>query len=858
MTHAYCRRADASAAPSGNGRKPFALPGAKQRYAPDRPARVDHIALTLSFDFDEKILFGKCATTFTAVGKQLSSIEFDAAQLTIRRVRGPRGAALPFSMQGAKLRVQLPKLAAGRSTSVIVEYEARQPRQGIYFIGPDEGYPAKPVHVWTQGQDQDAHYWFPCIDYPNAKATTEVTATVPKAFFVLSNGRLIGTTENKSAKTKTYHWKMETPHVTYLVSCVAGKFSGRTSTVKGTPVSYYVHPGREADGERSFGKTPAMVKFFSDRLRFPYPYAQYSQIAVSDFIFGGMENTTATTQTDTTLHDARAHLDFSSDGLVAHELAHQWFGDLLTCKDWSHAWLNEGFATYFEALFKEFDLGKDEFDYYRLEMQARYLHEDSQHYRRSIVTSIFGEPVEIFDRHLYEKGACVLHMVRAELGDDLFWQSLHAYVTTNQRRNVETVDLGRAIEETTGRNFAPFFDQWVFKAGHPEFRVRYTWDAEGGQARVDVAQAQTVDDATPLFRVPIAVEFGFGRGKSERRQIVCDASQQTFAFALASEPQTFCFDPDADIIKTIELEVPTEMLVRQLERDSRIATRIQAIRALAKEASPDAVAAIAHALQRDPFWGVQADAARALGRIRGAEPFRALLRARSVKHPKARRAVAEALGEFHTDAAFEALEPLLKKDASYFVEAQAAHSIGKTKAKRAYATLTSALAKKESWQEAIRGGIFAGLADLGDERAVPTILAWTAYGRPAAARRTAVTALGKLGEGRKDVRDTLLDLLDDRNYHVRIASIDALQTMHESAAIEPLERLAAQDVDGRLKRRCMEAAASIREHLSKPAEVQRMRDELSSVRDAHRALQERLASLEAAAKPARKPRRSRS
>src|SRR4029077_19387786 len=189
-------------------RRPFAMPGAKPRYAPDRPARVDHIALALSFDFDAKTLFGKCTTKFTAVGKDLDAVEFDAAQLTVKGVRGAKGALLQFTLQGAKLRIRIPRLAAGRSTTIVVDYEARNPRQGIYFIGPDEGYPKKPVHVWTQGQDQDAHYWFPCIDYPNAKATTEVVATVPREFFVLSNGALVKVSEDKSAKTKTYHWKM--------------------------------------------------------------------------------------------------------------------------------------------------------------------------------------------------------------------------------------------------------------------------------------------------------------------------------------------------------------------------------------------------------------------------------------------------------------------------------------------------------------------------------------------------------------------------------------------------------------------------------------------------------------------------
>src|SRR5579863_1448688 len=215
MTQAYCRRALDVAQ-----RRPFALPSAKPRYGPDRPAKVDHIALTLSFDFKRKVLFGTCATTFTAVGAAISHVDLDAAALTIQQASTPARKRLDFEVTGSKLRVELDKpLPAGKSTTIVIDYEARQPRQGIYFIGPDEGYPRKPVQVWTQGQDEDAHYWFPCIDYPNAKATTEVTATVPSDFFVLSNGALVKVAEDKKARTKTFHWKMDVPHVTYLVSC---------------------------------------------------------------------------------------------------------------------------------------------------------------------------------------------------------------------------------------------------------------------------------------------------------------------------------------------------------------------------------------------------------------------------------------------------------------------------------------------------------------------------------------------------------------------------------------------------------------------------------------------------------------
>jgi aminopeptidase N len=845
MNEAYCRRAVAAGYDAQ--RRPFALPTAKARYGPDRPAKVEHIALELSFDFKRKILYGRCSTTFTALATKISNLVLDAAQLTILKVTTPAGKALPFEHDGSKLRIPLDRsLSVGSSATVVVVYEARQPRQGIYFIGPDEKYPKKPLQVWTQGQDEDAHYWFPCIDYPNAKATTEVKATVPSGFFVLSNGALVKTTSNPRKKTKTFHWKMDIPHVTYLVTCVAGKFTGHTDDVDGTPVSYYVQPGREADGARSFGKTPKMLRFFGERLKHDYPYAKYAQIAVSDFIFGGMENTTATTQTDTTLHDARAHLDFSSDPLVAHELAHQWFGDLLTCKDWSHAWLNEGFATYFEALFREFDRGADEFGYYRVGLQDAYKREDRDHYRRSIVTNVYVEPVDLFDRHLYEKGACVLHMIRAQLGDDLWWKAIARYVADNAMRNVETVDLARAIEDVSGLNYAPFFDQWVLHAGHPDFDVAYEWDADANLAAVTVSQTQTVDEHTPLFKTPLTIEFGMHDGTVDRFDVMCDAAAQTFHFSLRAKPLTCVFDPAGDVLKTVRLRVPREMLAQQLAEHPHVVARVEAARALGNDGSIESVDALARALRSDAFWGVQAEAAKSLGRIRGEHAFEALSKATKIKHPKARTAVAEALGEFRSDEACRALAPMARKDASYHVEAAAATAIGKTHAKAAFGLLRLSLAKN-SWNEVIRCGALAGYAELGDERAVPICIEWTAYGKSTYTRRAALWALGKIGEGRKDVRDAVIALLEDRSFNVRMSAVAALEALHDVTALRALDAIASQDVAGRLKRRCSEAARAIREHADKPVELKRMRDDLVELKAENRALLDRVDKLEAAA-----------
>ncbi len=310
-----------------------------------------------------------------------TKLEFDAAEMEISAVR-VGGEAHSFDHSDEKLRIPLERaLHAGDEVEVAIDYSAR-PRRGLYFIGPDAGYPDKPLEAWTQGEDEDSRYWFPCYDYPNDRVTSEVVATVPETFTAVSNGELLSNNVNRAEHTRTFHWRHDVPHSSYLMSLAAGEFVEIRDFAGNTPVTYYCRAGREDDARRAFGNTPRMIQFFEKAIGVPYPYAKYAQVAVADFIFGGMENTSATTQTADTLHDARAHLDFSSDPLVAHELAHQWWGDLLTCRDWSHAWLNEGFATYFEALWCEEDKGADEFAWNLRQDRMAIIDEDSRSYRR--------------------------------------------------------------------------------------------------------------------------------------------------------------------------------------------------------------------------------------------------------------------------------------------------------------------------------------------------------------------------------------------------------------------------------------------------------------------------------------------
>ncbi|HUP57914.1 MAG TPA: M1 family metallopeptidase, partial [Bdellovibrionota bacterium] len=462
-------RATARATARAPGRTSFFLPQARPHYAPDRPLKLEHVRLEVTVDPVGKTLKGSVTQTLRAVAPGQTSVTMDQIGLVIREARvGGKKAA--FSLEGGALRIPFEQaLASGQTVDVAVDYEVHDSKRGLYFTGPDADHPEKPYQVWSQGQDEDNRYWIPTLDYPNQKATSEVIATVPKGYTAISNGALVS--KKDSAAGTEFHYKLGTPHVTYLITLVVGKFvEMQDKGPRGLPVQYFVPAGREADGKRACGHTPLMIEAFEKLVGEPYPYEKYSQVAVQDFIFGGMENTSATTQTDLTLHDERAHVDFSSDPLVAHELAHQWFGDLLTCRDWSHGWLNEGFATFMERVWVEEDKsargGWDEAKYYALHDLKEHLAEDRGKYRRPIVCNTYLEPIDLFDTHLYHKGGLVLNCLRGLLGKDLFWKSISLYVKRHRGGSVETIDLIRAVEDATGRNMRRFFDEWVFGGGY--------------------------------------------------------------------------------------------------------------------------------------------------------------------------------------------------------------------------------------------------------------------------------------------------------------------------------------------------------------------------------------------------------
>ncbi|MBV8333215.1 MAG: HEAT repeat domain-containing protein [Candidatus Eremiobacteraeota bacterium] len=823
----------------------FALPGSRPHYGPDKIVAVEHIDLHLVPDLRNERLDGVCTTTVRALDEQVERLVLDAVDLAVSRVARD-GRDQRFVRRNGKLEIGFdPAIAPGERATFSVTYSAVKPRHGLFFIKPDDAQRDKVAHVWTQSQDENARYWFPCMDYPHEKQKTSTTIVVPKGMFALGNGALI---ERKDeGDTTVFTYRQDVPHSTYLMTMVAGPFveiaQGTTGRNK-TPVFYYVLAGREADGERAFGKTPKMVELYEARTGTPYPYARYSQIAVSDFIFGGMENTSATTQTDRTLHDERAHLDFSSDPLVAHELAHQWFGDLLTCRDWSHAWLNEGFATFFEAVWREADRGDDEYLYHVFECVEAYLQEDADRYRRPIVCNTYRSPIEIFDRHLYEKGAAVLHMLRGDLGDARFWRAIRHYVERNAQRNVETIDFIRAIEESTGRNMRGFFDQWVFSGGHPELEISFAWDPKRSVATVTVDQKQPVDDDHPPFRFDADIIFA---GDAERRvRATIERQHETITVPLESEPKRIVFDPGAFILCNATYKLGVDVAAAVFLSDADVVARIRAARELAKDGSPVAREALGRAFAADAFWGVLAQAATAMGATRAPWAQSMLVSALGNSHPKVRRAAAAVLGNFrHADVA-TALIPVAQGDASYFVRAAALTSLGKTRDPRAFDVLAQAV-RGETWNGTVEAGAVRGLAELADSRAMPLVREATAADRDEGVRRAAVVAIGRIGELLESERthavEALEERLDDRYFLVQLGAIAAAESLADARLLPALDRLSQSAFDGRVRRDAAEAAIRVREAAKVPAQVTAMRSDIDGLREEHRKLQEKIEAL---------------
>ena len=571
-----------------------------------RTIDVKHIAIDLGFDWEKEQALG-VSTVTAAPFIDTDKIYLDAAFMTINSVKSADGADLKFNYAGKdendNLEIILPRVyKRGEDVTVKIDYATNYVNtaendtpvgsfgRGLRFIKPTKKQPNKPMQIWSQGETEFNRYWFPSYDTPNDFRTTELRATVDKKYSVISNGKMMEDKDNGNG-THTVYWKMDTPYTNYLTSIVVGEYAEvKNGEYAGIPVYAYGYKNETKEVAETTKNIVDMVKFFSEKTGVKYPYPKYAQTMVEDF-GGGMENISATTQIEEMIHDDREMLEGDSDGLQAHELAHQWFGDYVTTRDWGQIWLNESFATYFDALYQEKNKGHEHFIYDEVRNnQNQVLQTWNDGNRRPIVTKYYANKDAMFDNYAYPGGAAILHMLRKHLGEENWWKAINHYLVSNANQPVSTEDFRIAIEEATGQSMDWFFDQWLYKMGHPVFEISKSFDPAAKKLTLNVKQTQKVDltnafPQTEFFQTYADVEID---NRIERIRIKPQA-ENVFTFDAEAEPKLVNFDYEGTILKELKFEKPTDELIYQMLNDRDITGRRWAMDELSKTAAGDDV-----------------------------------------------------------------------------------------------------------------------------------------------------------------------------------------------------------------------------------------------------------------------------
>lgn len=579
--------------------------------APTRQFDLLHTRLDLRFNWEEEQVIGLAQLRLTPYFYPNNSLQLDAKQLNINAI-SLDGEVLTYDYDQEQLYIRLPRLMErGDTFEIEIDYTAQPSssggssaitsNQGLFFINPQGTEGNKPQQIWTQGETEWNSRWFPTIDKPNERCTQEIYLTVEQRFNTLSNGVLKESTNNEDG-TRTDYWWMEQPHAPYLFAIVVGEFAVVEEEVDGLPLAYYVEPKYEKDAKAIFARTPEMIRFFSQKLDYPFPWDKYAQVVVRDYVSGAMENTTASIFGAFVQKRRRALINNHNDGIVAHELFHQWFGDLVTCESWANLTMNEGFANYSEYLWYEHFYGPDEAAYHLLSERSGYFFGSSGN-THPLIHFGYEDKEDMFDSHSYNKGGAVLHMLHRYVGDAAFWSALHLYLTENAYTAVEAHDLRLAFEEITGEDLNWFFNQWYFSEGHPEIEVEYGYNAETKELIVKVEQQQNPERMPPIFILPTAIDIHY-EGKTERKYIRVDRRIQEFVFPCPVKPDWIQFDPEYILLAEYEDNKAVENFRYQLEHGTHFRDRYDAIQELLRAPSTDIMALAVQALE-DPHWYIR-------------------------------------------------------------------------------------------------------------------------------------------------------------------------------------------------------------------------------------------------------------
>jgi aminopeptidase N len=650
-----------------------------------------HTRIEISFSWEKQHAFGKATLTLRPYFYPTDSLTLDAKGFLIDEVSlvsGKEKSPLQYDYRNQKIYIKLNRTYKNNETyQIFVKYTARpnelpkggsaaiSSAKGLYFINPLGEDKDKPMQIWTQGETESNSCWFPTIDSPNERMTQELYITIEDKYVTLCNGLLISSTKNPDG-TRTDYWKQDLGAAPYLTMMAIGEYAlvkDQWKRANGKPmeVNYYVEKDYERDARAIFGNTPEMLTFYSKILGVEYPWEKYSQVIVRDYVSGAMENTGAVIHGEFMQRTTRELIDGDAEDVIAHELFHHWFGDLVTCESWSNLPLNESFATYGEYLWNEYKYGREEADLAHYQSYQGYLAESSRK-KEKLIRFDYEDKEDMFDGHSYNKGGQILHMLRKLIGDDAFFASLKLYLEKNKFKSVEIHDFRLAVEEITGKDMNWFFNQWFFSPGHPELIINHNWDESSKKYILTIKQIQDLKKS-PLFHIPAYVDIYQG-GNKIKKEIVIKDKKQDFVFELAGKPDLVNFDPEKSILCTRNETMPQEQWFYLFKNSPLYLERNEALSQLSKKPSePGGRESIMLAL-KDRFWKIRISgiekASNLLSTDKDAIKEIMLNLANSDPKSLVRAEALEFLTKHYKDASLEPVFLKALKDSSYSVQAK--------------------------------------------------------------------------------------------------------------------------------------------------------------------------------------------
>ncbi|MHC5010331.1 MAG: M1 family aminopeptidase [Planctomycetota bacterium] len=767
-----------------------------------------HLDIEVEPDLERGLVNGRVTITFEALADSLQRVRLHSLDTRILAVTDEEAGPLDHTLDGGVLTVHLPATLRRNEVSKFTVVYRSQPKRGLYFHRPTPRHPKTPTFMYSQGQSNDNRRWIPCYDLPDDRCRWDLKVTVDDLYQTVSNGTLTNSVDHEDGK-RTDHWTFDARSPTYLISLIVGRLQTVTDQWRDVVLEYSAVPGYEEELRTSLGQTPDMMEFFSEYTGQQYPWPRYAQTYVWDFVYGGMENTTATTLNMRALHRAAARPNYTSEGLVAHELAHMWFGDLLTCRTWDGIWLNEGFATYFTDLFFEHRDGADEFRLRRRRQNEGYMNGTPNAASLGLSPHPRGDrPLELFGGKQYNRGAAILHMLRLELGDEVVRTGIRAYVARHKDQQVTSEMLRQAVEEVAGRDLSWFWDQWVYGAGYPVLDVRYDRRTQ----RLTVRQTQERKNGQGLFRFTLPVRLG-ADGEVQHLRIWKD--NHVFHLPHGGDASAIVrVGVGGDLLARIRFDQPRDVWVRALAEEPDVTGRLDAIKAL-EPYGAGVADALAKALAEDASWAVRQAAAEALAEMdTHAVAGAALLAAVTDADPRVRETVLEGLGRRTRDEAGAAVIRAAQGETHDYPRAAAARAVGRLKVEGAYDVLR-ALLRVDSHGDCVRAGAFAGLAALGDLRGADLAGPFCDYewgkGGNHRMRMAALDCILELAPDADETHRLLTGLLEDPFDRMRSRAAEECGVYAVQAARRALQRLAQHDGNGGVKNAAQKALARLDE-----------------------------------------------